>query len=106
MRWPRLVTMQTAGLVRLTVATPHRRIDIALPEHAAVAEILPGLLARAGEGLADDGVPGGGWSLRRADGTAFDLDRTLGAHRVRDGEVLHLTPRRTDWPELEYDDLV
>ncbi|UOX90917.1 type VII secretion integral membrane protein EccD [Amycolatopsis sp. FBCC-B4732] len=98
--------MQTAGLVRLTVATPHRRIDIALPEHAAVAEILPGLLARAGEGLADDGVPGGGWSLHRADGTAFDLDRTLGAHRVRDGEILHLTPRRTDWPELEYDDLV
>jgi type VII secretion integral membrane protein EccD len=98
--------MQTAGLVRVTIATPHRRIDMALPEHAAVAEILPGLLARAGEGLADDGVAGGGWLMRRADGTAFDLDRTLGSHRVRDGEILHLTQRRTDWPELEYDDLV
>ncbi|MFE0019560.1 type VII secretion integral membrane protein EccD [Amycolatopsis sp. NPDC059021] len=98
--------MQTAGLVRLTIATPHRRIDMALPEHMAVAELLPGLLARAGEGLADDGVPGGGWVLRRGDGTAFDLDRTLGSHRVRDGEILHLTPRRADWPELEYDDVV
>jgi type VII secretion integral membrane protein EccD len=98
--------MQTAGLVRVTIATPHRRIDMALPEHASVAEILPGLLARAGEGLADAGVAGGGWLVRRVDGTAFDLDRTLGSHRVRDGEILHLTPRRTDWPELEYDDLV
>lgn len=98
--------MQTAGLVRVTIATPHRRIDMALPEHASVAEILPGLLARAGASLADDGVAGGGWQLRRADGTAFDLDRTLGAYRVRDGEILHLTARRTDWPEPEYDDLV
>ncbi|MEV6230783.1 type VII secretion integral membrane protein EccD [Saccharopolyspora shandongensis] len=98
--------MQTTGLVRVTIAAPRRRIDMALPEHAAVAELLPGLLARAGEGLADDGVTGGGWQLRRVDGTAFDLDRTLGSHRVRDGEVLHLAPRRISWPELEYDDLV
>ncbi|MFI0466143.1 type VII secretion integral membrane protein EccD [Saccharopolyspora sp. 5N102] len=98
--------MQTTGLVRVTIAAPRRRIDMALPEHAAVAELLPGLLARAGEGLADDGVTGGGWQLRRVDGTAFDLDRTLGSHRVRDGEVLHLAPRRFSWPELEYDDLV
>ena len=79
---------------------------MALPEHASVAEILPGLLARAGEGLADDGVANGGWQLRRADGAAFELDRTLGSHRVRDGEILHLTSRRVDWPELEYDDLI
>lgn len=98
--------MQNTGLVRVTVATPRRRIDLALPEHAAVAELLPGLLARAGEGLADDGTAGGGWLLRRLDGEAFDADRSLRAHRVLDGEVLHLAPRRLDWPELEYDDLV
>jgi type VII secretion integral membrane protein EccD len=97
--------MQSTGLVRVTIATPLRRVDMALPEQAAVAEILPGLLARAGEGLPDRGAAAGGWLLRRADGTAFDLDRTLGAHRVRDGEVLHLTERRVEWPELEYDDL-
>src|SRR5690606_16308075 len=34
------------------------------------------------------------------------LGRTLGSHRIRDGELLHLVPRRTEWPELEYDDLV
>ena len=98
--------MTITGLVRVTVVTPQRRIDLALPEQVSVAEILPGLLARAGEHLADQGVPGGGWVLRRSDGTELTLGRTLGAHRIRDGELLHLVSRRTEWPELEYDDLV
>ncbi|WP_158848865.1 type VII secretion integral membrane protein EccD [Saccharothrix deserti] len=93
--------MNTTGLVRVTIAAPHRRIDLALPEHSSVAEVLPGLLKHAGEPPTDDG-----WLLRRPDGTALELGRTLAAHRVRDGEVLHLAHRRTEWPELEYDDLV
>ena len=98
--------MTITGLVRVTVVTPQRRIDLALPEQVSVAEVLPGLLARAGEHLADQGVPDGGWVLRRSDGTELTLGRTLGAHRIRDGELLHLVSRRTEWPELEYDDLV
>jgi type VII secretion integral membrane protein EccD len=94
------------GLVRVTIAAPSRRIDVALPEHSAVAETLPGLLRIAGEHLADDGVAAGGWVLRRADGTPLDLGLTLGQHRIRDGEVLHLVERSVDWPELEYDDVV
>ncbi|WHT18021.1 type VII secretion integral membrane protein EccD [Crossiella sp. CA-258035] len=98
--------MTTTGLVRVTVAAPHRRIDMALPEQSSVAEIVPGLLRHAGEHLADDGAADGGWLLRRGDGSALELGRTLGSYRIRDGEVLHLTSRRTEWPELEYDDLV
>jgi type VII secretion integral membrane protein EccD len=98
--------MNTTGLVRVTVAAPARRIDLALPERAPLAELLPGLLRHAGEDLADAGALSGGWVLRRADGTALDSARTLAAQRVRDGEVLHLTHAHTDWPELEYDDLV
>jgi type VII secretion integral membrane protein EccD len=98
--------MTTTGLVRVTIAAPRRRIDLALPERSPVAEILPRLLRMAGDGLADDGVLDGGWVLRRADGTTVDGARTLDAHQVRDGEVLHLVPRRTQWPEPEYDDLV
>lgn len=96
----------TTGLVRVTVAAPTRRIDVALPERAPVGEVLPGLLRHAGETLADDGVLDGGWLLRRADGSSLDAGRSLGAYRVRDGEVLHLVTRRTEWPELEYDDVV
>ncbi|MDX6238208.1 MAG: hypothetical protein QOG10_3023 [Kribbellaceae bacterium] len=98
--------MNITGLLRVTIATPQRRLDLALPEQAAVAEVLPGVLAKAGRHLADEGVPGGGWVLRRSDGIELTLGRTLGSHRIRDGEILHLVPRRLEWPELEYDDLV
>ncbi|NKE64054.1 type VII secretion integral membrane protein EccD, partial [Lentzea sp. PSKA42] len=97
--------MTTTGLVRVTIAAPDRRIDMALPERSPLAEVVPGLLAHAGEGLADAGVEHGGWMLRRTDGARLDLALSLGAHRVRDGEVLHLVPRRLDWPELEYDEV-
>ncbi len=97
---------QAVGLVRVTVAAPRRRIDLTLPESATVAEVLPGLLRHAGEELADEGIGHGGWLLRRSDGTPLLLPQTLGSHRIRDGEVLHLVPRRQEWPELDYDDLV
>ncbi|WP_163508140.1 type VII secretion integral membrane protein EccD [Fodinicola acaciae] len=98
--------MNTVNLVKVTVAAPSRRIDLALPERSPLAELLPGLLRHAGEQLPDDGVPTGGWALCRADGTRLDRSKTLAALRIVDGEVLHLVPSRTDWPELEYDDLV
>ncbi|MEC3981938.1 type VII secretion integral membrane protein EccD [Amycolatopsis sp. H20-H5] len=98
--------MHTIGLVRVTVAAPARRVDLALPERSPIAELLPGLLRHSGEHLADQGVADGGWILRRTDGSVLDGARTLAAQRVMDGEVLNLVPARTDWPELEYDDLV
>jgi type VII secretion integral membrane protein EccD len=98
--------MNTTGLVRLTVAAPARRIDLALPERAPLAELLPALLGQAGEDLPDAGAAADGWVLRRADGTALEPGRTLAGHQVRDGEVLHLTEANADWPELEYDDVV
>ncbi|MFG1922433.1 type VII secretion integral membrane protein EccD [Cryptosporangium sp. NPDC048952] len=94
------------GLARVTVSTPKRRIDVALPEDLAVAELLPSLLLHAGEGAADDGERHGGWVLRTSTGTSLAGDRNLTGQGIRDGDVLHLVPRRDDWPELEYDDVV
>lgn len=94
------------GLARVTVVAPTRRMDVALPEDILVAEALPNLLQHAGESAADDGEQHGGWVLRRATGTALEPARNLVSQGVRDGEVLHLVPRRTEWPELEYDDVV
>ncbi|TQS43813.1 type VII secretion integral membrane protein EccD [Cryptosporangium phraense] len=98
-------TTSADGLARVTLAAPRRRVDLALPEAPPLAELLPVLLRHAGEGLADDGQAHGGWSLRRADGEPLDPEKPLGLQDVRDGEVLHLVPRRTEWPELDYDDL-
>ncbi|GAA0545280.1 type VII secretion integral membrane protein EccD [Paractinoplanes ferrugineus] len=94
------------GLARITISAPHRRVDVALPEHVALAELLPEVLRHAGEGLADDGEKHGGWVLRRTDGVALSTSQGLFPQGVRDGEVLHLVPAHNDWPELEYDDVV
>jgi type VII secretion integral membrane protein EccD len=95
-----------AGLARIVVSAPGRRVDVALPERAPVAEFLPDLLRRAGDGLADRGQAHGGWVLRRADGVALSVGDGLSQQGVRDGDVLHLVPARERWPELEYDDVV
>jgi type VII secretion integral membrane protein EccD len=94
------------GLARVTVATPKRRIDVALPETVALGELLPHVLRHAGEGLADEGPQHGGWALRRSTGALLDPKRSLAMQAVRDGEVLHMVPRRAEWPELAYDDVV
>lgn len=94
------------GLTRVTLHTPQRRVDVALPGSVAIAELLPELLRHAGIGLADDGEQHGGWILRRADGASLDEGKSLSQQGVRDGEVLHMVPARDQWPELEYDDVV
>lgn len=96
----------SVGLARVTISAPQRRVDVALPEHVPLAELLPEVLRHAGEGLADDGERHGGWLLRRTDGVALATAQGLFPQGVRDGEVLHLVPARDDWPELEYDDVV
>ena len=83
-----------------------RRIDVAVPGDVTVGELLPHLLRHAGAELADAGEAHGGWALRRAPGALLDNSRTLSMQEVRDGEVLYLVPRRVDWPEPAYDDVV
>jgi type VII secretion integral membrane protein EccD len=92
------------SLARVTVAAPTRRMDLALPDNMLVAELLPHLLRHASPEEPADLT--GGWVLRRATGTALEPGRNLAAQGVRDGELLHLSPAREDWPELAYDDVV
>jgi type VII secretion integral membrane protein EccD len=94
------------SLARVTVAAPKRRMDVALPDNLLVAELLPHLLRHAGDDLGDVGERHGGWVLRRATGAVLEPSRNLAVQGVRDGELLHLAPRRDDWPELAYDDVV
>lgn len=100
--------MQRAGLglSHVSIAAPERRVDVALPSRVPLAELLPSLLQHAGDHLADEGEQHGGWMLRRADGTELDSTKSLANHPIRDGEVLHLVPARTEWPETNYDDVV
>jgi len=94
------------GLTHLVVFAPKRRLDLAFPDRLPLAHLLPSVLRHAGDDLAEAGRAHEGWVLRRADGSVLDAGRSLAAQRVHDGETLHLAPRRTDWPEIAYDDIV
>lgn len=94
------------SLAKVTITTPKRLIDVALPEDVAAAELLPHILRHAGEDAADAGERHAGWLLRRPTGEYLEPDKTLGAQQVLDGELLHLVPGQQEWPELEYEDLV
>ncbi len=106
MSYPAATTSSPTGLARISLQTPQRRVDVALPEQVTLAELLPDLLRPAGVGLADDGEQHGGWVLRRTDGSPLAEGMSLQQQSVRDGEVLHLVPAQEHWPELEYDDVV
>jgi type VII secretion integral membrane protein EccD len=101
-----MTSVMATTLAKVTITTPKRGIDVALPEDVTVAELLPYILRHAGDDAADAGESHGGWALRRPTGERLDPRQTLGAQEVRDGEVLHLVPGQVEWPEIEYDDLV
>lgn len=93
-------------LVRVTVETPDRRVDVALPDRVPVATLLPALLAAGGDELADRGALHAGWVLRGTTGTPIDTGQGLADQGVRDGDVLCLGYADESWPELDYDDAV
>jgi type VII secretion integral membrane protein EccD len=96
------MAVATRDLARITVDTPQRRLDVAVPSNVPVADLLLALVRAGGERLAD---AGSGWVVRRADGTLLATSETLQDQGVRDGAVLHLVTAEVAWPELEYDDI-
>ncbi|GAA3376388.1 type VII secretion integral membrane protein EccD [Streptomyces sannanensis] len=96
-------TTATTGFCRVTVVAPDSRIDVALPEDIAVADVYPEILRLTGQ-TQPVGVPTG-YHLVRRDGTVLDGARTLAAQRVLDGEVLSLRPFAESLPPAVFDDV-
>ncbi|MFC0596799.1 type VII secretion integral membrane protein EccD [Streptomyces palmae] len=94
------------GLCRLTVKTPQRLLDLAVPVDVPLADLLPTLLDHAGEGLAEQGIEHGGWVLQRLGEGPLDEESTPETLSLRDGETLHLRPRTEALPAIHFDDLV
>lgn len=91
-------------LCRVTVIAPGRRVDLALPVDLTVVELLPTLLAQVEPERVEAGVSDG-WGLQRLGEDPLDLDRTLSAAGVRDGERLYLRPRPAALPPMVFDDV-
>ncbi|MER7464493.1 type VII secretion integral membrane protein EccD [Streptomyces sp. NPDC097981] len=96
-------TAATTGFCRVTVVAPDSRIDVALPEDIAVADVYPELLRLTGQ-TQPVGAPTG-FHLVRRDGTVLDGARTLSAQQVLDGEVLSLRPFAESLPPAVFDDV-
>jgi type VII secretion integral membrane protein EccD len=96
-------TTGATGFCRVTVVAPDSRIDVALPEDIAVADVYPEVLRLTGQAQAP-GTPTG-FHLVRRDGTVLDGARTLAAHRVLDGEILALRPFAESLPPAVFDDV-
>ncbi|MFD5034725.1 type VII secretion integral membrane protein EccD [Streptomyces sp. NPDC058220] len=96
-------TTAATGFCRVTVVAPDSRIDVALPEDIAVADVYPEILRLTGQ-TQTAGTPTG-YHLVRRDGTVLDGARTLAAQQVLDGEVLSLRPFAESLPPAVFDDV-
>lgn len=94
----------TSGLVRVTVASDIRRVDLVLPGSLPVAELLPELARSVG--LLDAATVYGGYRLITQDGRRLVGDAGLTIQGVPDGALLTVTSGVDDEPERVYDDVV
>lgn len=96
-----MVTLSPVELTNVTVDLGPRRLDVCVPGHTPVAELLPELLRHGSVA----GGEGAGWELRLLDGRRLAAERGLDEQGVPDGSVLHLVPSTVDWPDWECDDV-
>lgn len=94
----------TSGLVRVTVTSGSRRVDLVLPSAVPVAELVPELARSVG--LLDASTVYGGYRLVTQDGRQLSNDAGLSIQGVEDGGVLAVAAGFTDEPQRVYDDVV
>ena len=91
-------------LVRVTVASGTRRVDLVLPGAVPVAELVPELARSVG--LLDAATVYGGYHLVTAEGRELATDAGLVIQGVEDGGLLTVTAGIDDEPPRVYDDVV
>ncbi|MET7394114.1 type VII secretion integral membrane protein EccD [Dactylosporangium sp. NPDC005572] len=101
-----MTAVVSGEMCRLVVCGPQRQVELAVPTHVLVADMLPTLLHHLGEELADTSLRHGGWVLQRLGATPFDEEATIAALGLRDGDTVHLRPRAEQIPPPDFDDLL
>jgi type VII secretion integral membrane protein EccD len=93
-----------SGLVRVTVASGSRRVDLVLPGAIPVAELVPELARSVG--LLDASTVYGGYHLVTQDGRVLAHDTGLLLQGIEDGGLLTVTAGVDDKAPRVYDDIV
>ena len=96
--------MSASGLVRVTVASQTRRVDLVLPGAVPVAELVPELARSVG--LLDPSTAHGGYRLVTQGGRVLSGDSGLTFQGIEDGRLLTVTAGVDDVPPRVYDDVV
>lgn len=96
--------LSTSGLVRVTVSSGTRRVDLVLPGAVPVAELVPELARSVG--LLDPATVYGGYRLVTADGRQLAPDAGLILQGIEDGGVITVAAGVDDQPPRVYDDVV
>ena len=79
--------------------------NLALPGYVPFAELFPTVARFAGLERATAGEAVNGWVLQRLGQPPFPLDVTPQQAGLRDGELIYLSPRIAQLPELAFDDV-
>ena len=102
-------TPQTLGsgeMCRLTICGPASRIELAVPAHVPVADLLPTFLEHLGPELAATGFGHDGWVLQRLGEPPLDEDLGTAALGLYDGDDQNQQPHTNHQPPSDFDDLV
>jgi len=96
--------MSVPGLVRVTVASQTRRVDLVLPGAIPVAELVPELARSVG--MLDPARVHGGYHLVTPGGQVLTGDAGLANQGIEDGGLLTVTAGVEEVPQRVYDDVV
>ncbi len=94
----------TSGLVRVSVSSGTRRVDLVLPGSVPLAELVPELARSVG--LLDAATVYGGYRVVTREGRELAPEAGLIPQGIEDGGLLTVTARVDDAPPRIYDDVV
>ncbi len=101
-----MMSTAISDLCRLTLVSPDRIVELAVPVTVPLADLLPALLRQCGDELAERALPEGGWVLQRLGAAPLAEDQTVASLGLSDGETLYLRPYGGQLPVADFDDLV
>ena len=96
--------VSTSGLIRVTVTSGRRRVDLVLPGGVPVAELVPELARSVG--LLDSATVYGGYRLVTAEGRILASDSGLTLQGIDDGALITVAAGIDDPIPAVYDDVV
>jgi type VII secretion integral membrane protein EccD len=91
---------------RLVLVGPESRVEVAVPTHVPLADLIPTLVGYFGPELAGAGHEHGGWVLQRLGESSLAEDLGTAALGLYDGDMVYLRARADQLPPVDFDDLV